>query len=221
MPRLTLRRKIMACCIGLVAILVILVVVFVRHELSETLLSGSLTNGRNLIAGLAARGEHSILTEDYVSLLEMVRSLKGSDPNIAYVYVRDHGGTVLAHTFAGGFPSDLAEVNTPAAGAEWSQVLLDTVEEGPVYDIAVPISHGRVGFAHVGIWLHRIQDTISHFTVVLIVIAGAVLAMAIGLASVVSWIVTQPVQSLIQAAEKIRDGHLGHQVMATSKDEIR
>jgi two-component system nitrogen regulation sensor histidine kinase NtrY len=42
----------------------------------------------------------------------------------------------------------------------------------------------------------------------------------VGLAAVVSWAVTQPVRNLIKATQKIRDGNLGHQVVATTKDEI-
>ena len=220
MLRLSLRTKIMLCCIGLVALLDIIVVIFVRDRLSSTLRTVYVAKGHNMAVNLAARSEHFVLTEEFVSLLQLVRNLKDSDADVTYAYVSDRKGRVLAHTFAGGFPTDLTGVNTLERGEVWKEELLDTVEEGLVHDIAVPILQGKVGSVHVGISERRIQETISHFTTALVAIAGLVLLIAIGLAAVVSWVVTQPVRSLIKAAHKIRDGDLGQRVEATSKDEI-
>jgi PAS domain S-box-containing protein len=220
MLRLSLRTKIMVCCIGLVALLDLLIVVFVRSQLSGALRAEYVAKGRNMAVNLSARSEHFVLTEEFVSLLQLVKDLKGSDEDVAYVYVSDRKGRVLAHTFAGGFPTDLAGVNSPEPGDAWKQELLDTVEKGLVHDIAVPILQGKVGFVHVGVSEYRIQRTISQFTLALVAIAGFVLLVAVGLAAVVSGVVTQPVRSLIEAAREIRDGELGQQVVATTKDEI-
>jgi len=220
MLRLTLRTKIMICCIGLVALLDLLVVVFVRSQLLGSLRAEYLLKGRNMAVNLAARSEYFMLTEEFVSLLQLVKDLKDSDEDIAYAYVSDRKGRVLAHTFAGGFPTDLVGVNSPEPWDSWKQELLDTTEEGLVHDIAVPILQGKVGSVHVGISERRIHRTISQFTIAIVSIAGSVLLVAIGLAAVVSWVVTQPVRNLTKAAQKIRDGELGQQVAATTKDEI-
>ncbi|MEE9402980.1 MAG: HAMP domain-containing protein, partial [Desulfobacteria bacterium] len=220
MLRLSLRTKIMICCIGLVALLDLMVVIFVRSRLVSSFRAEYLAKGRNMAVNLAARSEHFVLTEEFVSLLQLVKDLKDSDEDIAYAYIADRKRDVLAHTFAGGFPADLAGINIPEPDDTWKRELLDTVEEGLIHDIAVPILQGKVGFVHVGISEHRIQRTISHFTLALVAIAGFVLLVAVGLAAVVSWVVTQPVRGLIKAAQKIRDGDLGQQVVATTKDEI-
>ena len=190
MLRLNLRTKIMICCIGLVALLDLMVVVFVRGQLLGTLRAEYLTHGRTMAENLATRSEHFVLTEDFVSLLQLVKNLKGSDDDVAYAYVGDRKGRVLAHTFAGGFPKDLVGVNSLEPGDRWKRELLDTVEEGLVHDIAVPILQGKVGFAHVGISERGIEQTISHFTLALITIAAFVLIVAVGLAAVVSWAVS-------------------------------
>lgn len=220
MTRLSLRGKIMICCIGLVALLDLMVVLFVRSKLSATLRAECLVKGHNMAVNLATSSEHLVLTEDFVSLLRHVTELRQSDEDIAYAYVTDRKGRPLAHTFAGGFPKDLAGVNDPAPTSRWRAELLDTPEAGLVHDIAVPILGGRVGSAHVGISELRIDRTISQFTAAIVVMAGAVLLVAVGSAAVVSWVVTQPVRSLTKAAQKIRDGELGQRVVATSKDEI-
>jgi PAS domain S-box-containing protein len=220
MLRLSLRTKIMICCIGLVALLDLMVVVFVRSRLSSVLRSDSLIKGQNAALHMAVRGEHLMLTEDFVSLLKLVKNTKGNDEDVAYAYVADRTGHVVAHTFAGGFPVDLLGVNTPGPEDKWKRELLDTVEEGLVHDIAVPILQGKAGFVHVGISEHRIQRTISGFTSALVAIAGLVLLIGIGLGAAVSWAVTRPVRNLIEVAKKIRDGDLGEQVVATTKDEI-
>ncbi|MFQ6036246.1 MAG: ATP-binding protein [Sedimentisphaerales bacterium] len=220
MVRLSLRTKIMICCIGLVALLDLMVVIFVRSRLSVTLRAEYLTKGRNIAANLAARSEHFVLTEDFVSLLQLVKDLKSNDEDVAYAYVADRKDRVLAHTFSGGFPVDLVGVNNLQPEDTWRDELLDTEEEGLVHDIGVPILQGKVGSVHIGISEHRIQQTISHFTLALIAIAGFALLVAVSLAAVLSWAVTQPIHSLIKAAQKIRDGDLGHQVAATTKDEV-
>ena len=220
MLRLSLRTKIMICCIGLIALLDLIVVIFVRSHLSSTLRAEYLAKGHNMAVNLAARSEHFVLTDEFVSLLQLVKDLRDSDVDITYAYVADRKGRVLAHTFAGGFPTDLMGVNTLEPGDVWNEKLLDTVEAGLVHDIAVPILQGKVGSVHVGISEHRIQRIISHFTMALVAIAGFVLLVAIGLAAALSWMVTQPVRNLIKAARKIRDGELGQQVAATTEDEI-
>ena len=220
MLRLSLRAKIMICCISLVALLDLMVVIFVRHQLYSSLREEYLTKGHNMAVNLAARSEHFVLTDEFVSLSQLVKDLKDSDADITYTYVTDRKGHVLAHTFAGGFPTDLIGINSLEHGDVWNEQLLDTVEAGLVHDIAVPILQGKVGSVHIGISEHRIQKTISHFTMILVAIAGFVLLVAIGLAAIVSWMVTKPVRSLIKAARKIRDGDFGYQVAATTQDEI-
>ncbi|MHC4105476.1 MAG: HAMP domain-containing protein, partial [Planctomycetota bacterium] len=169
---------------------------------------------------LAVRSEHLVLTEDFVSLFQLVKDLKDSDEDVRYAYVIDRKGRVLAHTFAGGFPRDLVGVNSPKSGDAYKRVLLDTIQEGWVHDVAVPILQGKVGSAHVGISERRIERTISRFTMALMAIAGFVLLVAVGLSGALSWLVTQPVRRLIKASQKIRDGQLGHQIVTTTKDEV-
>ncbi len=218
--RLSLRTKIMICCIGLVALLDLMVVVFVRDQLQSVLRGEYEAKGRNMAANLAARSGHFVLTEEYVSLLELVKELKDNDEDIVYAYVSDRKGQVLAHTFSGGFPVDLLGINRPEPTDPWKQLLVDTAEEGLVHDIAVPILKGKAGCVHVGISERRIRGTISHFTLALVGIAGLVLAVAVVLAAVLSWVVTQPIRRLIKAAEKMRDGELGQRVVAATRDEV-
>lgn len=220
MLRLSLRTKIMICCIGLVALLDLMVVIFVRGRLSRALRAEYIAKGRNMSGNLAVRSEHLVLTEDFVSLLKLVKDLKDSDEDVRYAYVIDRRGRVLAHTFAGGFPRDLVGINSPKSGDTYKRELLDTIEGGWVHDVAVPILQGKVGSAHVGISERRIGRTISHFTRALVAIAGFVLLVAVGLSGALSWLVTQPVRRLIKASQKIRDGQLGHQVVITTKDEV-
>ncbi|HDZ22001.1 hypothetical protein LCGC14_0389220 [marine sediment metagenome] len=220
MFHLSLRTKIMICCIGLVALLDIMVVVFVRSRLSTTLRAECLTKGQNLACHLAARSEHLVLTEEVVSLQRLVQDLEDSDEDVTYAYVTDRKGRVLAHTFAHGFPSDLAGVNVPQPDDAWRWQVLETEEEGLIHDVAVPMLRGKAGAVHVGVTEKRIHRTIAHFTGVIVIMSALVLLIAFGLAALVSWVVTQPVRSLTKAARKIRDGDLGEQVVATTKDEI-
>ena len=139
MLHLSLRAKIMICFTSLVVLLDLMIVIFAQNRLSNVLREEYLSKGQNMAANLAVRSGHFVLTEEFVSLLQLVKDLEGSDEDIAYVYVVDRKGRVLAHTFAGGFPSDLKDVRGPEVGQEWKLELLDTVEEGLVHDVSVPI----------------------------------------------------------------------------------
>jgi hypothetical protein len=147
----------MICCVGLVALLDLMVLIFVRKQLSDTLGAKHLAHWHTIADNLAARSEHFVLTEDFVSLLELVGKLKASDQDVAYAYVTDRKGRVLAHTFAGGFPKDLVDVNRLKPGEKWSQVSLQTTEQGPVPDISVGILDAKVGSVHIGIAEHGIN----------------------------------------------------------------
>ncbi len=217
---LTLRTKIMICCIGLVVLLDLTVVVFVRNRLATTLRAECVAKGRNMAVNLAARSTHFVLTDGVVSLRELVTDLQRSDEDVAYAYVTDRKGRALAHTFDGGLPTDLVGLNTPDPEASWARKLLDTDEKGPVHDIAVPILKGKAGFVHVGISEQRIGRTIADFTSAIVAITCVVLLVAGAVAAVASWVVTNPLRDLTKAAQEIRDGSLGQQVVATSKDEI-
>ncbi len=139
MLRLNLRTKIMICFIGLIVLLDITVVVFVRGRLLNTLRAEYLAKGHNMAVNLAARSKHYILTDELVSLLQLVKDLKGSDVDITYAYIVDRKGRVLVHTFGDVFPTELIGVNTLEPGDVWNEKLLDTVEAGLVHDISIPI----------------------------------------------------------------------------------
>jgi PAS domain S-box-containing protein len=217
---LSLRAKIMICCTGLIALLDLMVIVFVQNHLSSVLRAEYLSKGHNMATNLAVRSGHFVLTEEFFSLLQLVKELKSSDEDVAYAYAADRQGQVLAHTFAGAFPHDLHDVQGPQAGESLKRELLNTEEAGLVHDISVPILQGKAGFVHVGISERRIQHTVSHFTFVLMCMAAFVLLVGAGLAALVSRAVTRPVRSLIEATHKIRSGKLGQQVRTTATDEI-
>jgi two-component system sensor histidine kinase VicK len=210
----------MICCTGLIALLDLMVVVFVQNHLSSVLRAEYLSKGHNMAANLAVRSGHLVLTEEFVSLLRLAKDLEGSDEDVAYAYVTDRKGQVLAHTFAEGFPHDLHGVSGPEAGESLKRELLDTAEAGLIHDISVPILQGKAGFVHVGISERRIRHTVSNFTFVLMGMAAFVLLVGAGLAALVSWAVTRPVRNLIEAAHEIRSGKLGRQVSTAAKDEI-
>ena len=67
--------------------------------MSSALRAECLANGRNMAVNLAARSGHFVLTEEFVSLLQLVTDLKDSDEDIVYAYVADRKGHV-AHDLA-------------------------------------------------------------------------------------------------------------------------
>lgn len=187
--------------------------VFVQINMSNTLSEEFRERGQVVSRNLASSSVEPLLIEDTVNLHRLVKNIKNMEKDIKYVYIIDTKGKVLAHTFEGGFPSDLLSINTDAMSRR-----LDT-GDGHVIDITAPILDGRAGFVHVGMdetYLHekigRTRDFIIMFTFI-VGAAGVIMAYIAGSH------LTKPIRALVKGAEEIGKGNFEYHIDAVSNDE--
>ncbi|MPZ75571.1 MAG: hypothetical protein GEU77_03530 [Deltaproteobacteria bacterium] len=77
---------------------------------------------------------------------------------VAYVFIRDREGKVIAHSLATLSP-ELQEALTSDQDRQVSQRKL-TLEGKPVYETREPILDGQLGSAHIGIWADAVERDI-------------------------------------------------------------
>lgn len=139
----------------------------------------------------------------------------------AYAYVKNSAGETVAHTF-GTIPDSVRQENTPVARSEVRRREL-TWADRPVYEMAMPMLEGRLGFAHVGFWSDaaaaEIRSAILPIVAIIafLIVLGAVLSFFLA-----QWIV-QPIVGLTAIADKLTRGNLEASVgrnWLVSPDEI-
>ncbi len=150
---------------------------------------------------LAANSVVDILTQNSARLKKLIENEKSLDKDIAYIFIMDSSGRVLAHTFAKGFPVDLAKANSLKRDRAFNIQSLDT-QLGLIYDICVPIflEKSIVGQARVGLLQNSIQRMIN--TINLIFISVTLLLIVIGIFS--AYLMIEEIKQLTLVKERNR-----------------
>jgi sensor histidine kinase regulating citrate/malate metabolism len=140
---------------------------------------------------------------------------------VAYVYVDNGKGEILAHTL-GTFPEEL---RPKSSGGAARQVQRRDLALGgrSVHETAAPILEGQLGSVHVGFWANQVQTEIQRALlpiigiIAIIPLVGALLSFLLA-----HWIV-RPIVSLREIADKVTMGDLETSVggeCVSSPDEI-
>src|SRR5262245_35477621 len=125
---------------------------------------------------------------------------------VAYAYVEDGKGTILAHTF-GSFPQEIQPQSTAGVRREPERRSLQWGGR-TVLETAVPVLEGQMGRVHVGFWADRLQEEVQRAlipivgVIAIIPFVGALLSFFLA-----HWIV-RPIVGLTQIAEKVTMGDL-------------
>jgi signal transduction histidine kinase len=215
----SVRSKIMGIVVALALLLGVGVAVQVRtvflHALEERLQEQSISVARDV----AARATDMILVNDLFALYQLLEETRSNNPDLRYAFVVGQDGTVLAHTFGVGFPTELIEQNVPRGDDHHQTVLLET-DEGPVWDTAVPIFDGRAGYARIGFSENSIQNSIALLTSQMVLTTVLVSAIGIVAAAGLTWIVTRPILQLKEAATAVGHGDFSQRLNPWANDEI-
>jgi len=195
------------------------VMIFSKTVLYEKLYDKLETRGISIARHMAANSINPILTEKYFELKMMALDMMKSEEDIEYIFVLDHQGNVLAHTFDEGFPVELMEVNRDVAKKKYSTQKIIT-EKGGLIDIAVPMMEGEAGVVHLGFSDQRIRAEISSIITLLLWLMIALSIIGIVIAVFLSLMIAKPVLELAKIVEAAGTGDLDQRVNIRSKDEI-
>jgi len=224
----SIRFKIMGMVLGLVLGLGLTVPWQVPQGLAANLGEQLDERGVALAHELAARSTDFILTNNTFALYELVRDTVESNKDVRYVFLLDHKGQVLVHSFGAGFPTDLLRVNRlsydsavqpPSQSVSYQIQVLDSTE-GLIHDVAVPIFEGRAGVARVGMSEHRLRAAIENGTRNVLLATMAVLLAGIVISFGLTHFMTRPILDLVEVARAVGRGDLERKAQRWMDDEI-
>lgn len=164
--------------------------------------AGHLT-GRNLL------GLHALLRK--YSLLD----------GVAYVFVEDHKGEIVAHTFET-LPPELRQ-GRPAGGQREPLRRDLSLRDRTVYETSVPVLEGQVGSVHVGFWADAVEKEIQSALFRLVGIISIVPFVGALLSFLLAHWIVRPIVGLTEVADKVTKGDLETSVSGKcveSRDEI-
>ena len=219
MRRISLKWKIggVFTCVMLIVGLSVVAAVYelTRNALREQLEQRVLTIAANLRDAAAG-----YLTQRNSLALHALASKVTLLDGVAYAFIEDGKGEILAHTF-GTFPVELRQ--SPNEGSRQISRRELSLGGKPVYETSAPVLGGQIGVVRVGFWGESIENEIKRAllplleTVAIISLIGAVLSFFLG-----GWIVS-PLVGLTKIADKVTMGDLETSVSGRcvkSRDEI-
>jgi PAS domain S-box-containing protein len=218
MIRLSIKSKFIIGSIGIIVLLGVTVMAFVKVSVVRHLEHELMEKGVVLSENFADMAVEPVLTDNYVSLQMMVNDFLNYDVDIRYVIVSDHKGRIIAHTFGETFPADLIEANVLEPGTQTSIENLVT-EQGPIIDMAVPILKGDAGVVRVGFSERHINETVSRVSRSLLVTVLAVMGAGCLISVVLGNAITRPIVELKRMAEAVGEGNLELKAEVNSDDE--
>ena len=200
-----LKLKILGLALALILLFGAVTIYKVQAALNENFDAFLREESRFIATELSYQSHDYLLINDVYGLTQMLRNTAQNRPNLRYVFVRNGAGQVVAHSFEGGFPSDLLE-NLPGLSTQGSDPKLLHTNEGSIWEATAGISNGNEGAVVVGVKGDSLRRQIGVITNSLarttLLVAGFGVLLSLGL----TWIITRPVGRLLEATRAVRRG---------------
>jgi methyl-accepting chemotaxis protein len=214
-----LRSKFLFGVLGIVALLAVTTILFVKTSLRQNLLETLHQRGLVSAQHVARFSVSPVLMEQHFQLELMLRELKSSEEDILYIFLLDTEGAVLADTFDGGLPRGLKEAHRPDPGNGYSIKSLHAVE-GRILDIAMPLLDGSLGIVRLGLSGESVARDVDRITNLIIWMIVTVLIIIGIMAALFDTSITKPLIALAEVAKAVGRGDLDHRVTFRASDEI-
>ena len=177
---------------------------------SRALLEEGKKRGLALTSGLAFRLAEPFLAMDFLQMKNLIDNVHDQYEDVVYIFLTDTSDNILAHTFSGGFPTDLLLVNPDSQKV---QPLLLATERDRVYDFNARIILGgkNLGTVRLGLSRSDMDAQIHHQRLISLIITLGGVSMGIALALWFARTVTFRLNRLRESAEEIVKGNLNVQ----------
>ena len=215
---MSLRNKILILTIGLISFLGLILVAFVNTTLKERLLAELKERGAFLAQTLAEISVHDVLTENNLKLQLALNDYQSANKEIEYIFIMNAEREIIVHTFKEGFPTDLKNANQVKFTQEYNiqPIIMRKVE---IYDIAVPLLKGHVGFLRIGFSAAIMNQHVDNINRLILGIIVAVLILGSSLAVVFAALLTKPLDELTRVTEELCKGNLKSRAHIMANDE--
>lgn len=189
------------------------------NSLSRTLNRILEERTRSMAVLLASQIERPIVTGELFAVKRQLMRLMESNPNLCYVIVEDRKNQIIVHTFEKSVPPDLVGLRSQQKpGSETVEVFGS--EKGRIFEAAIPLVGGSAGQLRLGITDQMVTTEMSSLTWLLLLTLGLCMAIGLGLALFLTYILTRPIQNLLLATNQISEGKFEFRARVFSGDEV-
>jgi sensor histidine kinase regulating citrate/malate metabolism len=150
-PGLSFEWKIMLLVLGLLFVVIV-------NQLVARVLRAQMEESAVLMTTNLSDAAASYIASNDVLRLKTTVTKYARLSRVAYVFVQDREGKVIANSLAG-FSPELQQALTSDQDPQVSRREL-TLEGKPVYETRAPILDGQLGSAHIGIWAGAVEGDI-------------------------------------------------------------
>lgn len=219
MFRASLRRKFIAGTVLLIVLVGTAFAIFVRNQLHVRFEDEIYKRGLSVARYIAEAAEIPLITENNVSLQLLLNDYRKNDRDIGHIFLVTPSRELMIHTFGAHVPDDLVRKAIRSSGPPKQLVILDS-ENGPIYDIALPIQGGALGYVHVGLYEEVVQKNIQIVLMKIFPAAIGILALGIVAAVAFATVITRSITLLTEGVQRFSDGELDEPLVIRSHDEI-
>ena len=219
-----IRLKLFGFLLPLVFLLIVSVTLIVTAVTKSTLRNDLLQRGAAVSRVVALSAGHSLLANDPLGLDRLVSETKKSDPNIAFVSIRDTSDTVVAHDRVTERGKPYRPVPPLLSRGTFGDTRADEVTRDGrrIIEYTSPISFaGRhVGIASLGLSMDGLETAQRAIRQRIYAAAAVILVAAFFGTLLISLLITTPVKRLHQGVLSLAGSESFQPVPARSSDEL-
>lgn len=174
----------------------------------------------SMAVSLSSYIERPIVTGDlFTAKRHLIRAMN-TNPGISYVIVEDRQKRILVHTFEKAVPPDLVGLRSTYNPGNDKSVEVFGSEKGRIFEAAVPLLDGVAGHLRLGLTDQMVTSELSSLNWLLLLTLGLCMAIGLGLALLLTYILTRPIQNLLLTTNSISEGKFEFRAKVYSGDEI-
>jgi two-component system, cell cycle sensor histidine kinase and response regulator CckA len=204
----------------IVMLILSILVIAAMYQLTKKMLRDQLDKRALAVAtNLSDAAAGHLVGRNLLALHALARKYSLLD-GVAYVFVEDNKGQILAHTLVT-FPPELGE-KLPAGQRETMRREL-SLGGRPVYETSAPVLEGQMGSVHVGFWADTMEAEIQNALLSMVGIISIVPLVAALLSFLLAHWIVKPIKGLTEVADKVTRGDLETSVsekFVAARDEI-
>lgn len=218
----SVRVKVLGIVLGVIVLLGLFVTAQMRLVLYETLEAELRAQGIDLVNNVAQRVDESVMccaspaVRDVLLGLQEHYSGNGHNTLVDYLFVTGADGAVIASTAEAILAPDVIRPTVPFIDGQARRLV---TAWGDVIDVSAPLAQSG-GELRVGLAEDNIEQIVNVVTTQIITITVLMVAFGLVAAIFLTWILTRPILSLVEATRAVATGDLSVQVPRWAKDEI-
>lgn len=172
----------------------------------------------DLMAGhIAEEIEEPMLQQRPGDIALRLKEHRARNEDIAYLFVKDGTGKVLAHTFPGEVPKEALDAVYLSRERDHDGTLMPG---GDIYHLGIRITRGGDAELHAGVSERHHRAVVSTLDRTVIETGSFFLVLGAVLSFGAVYLLTRPLQTIVDGLQVIGRGDLDHRIPVFSRDEI-